>query len=32
MLGPAQLKWLKKTLKKPATFTVFCTNVPMTPR
>ena len=32
MLGPAQLKWLKKTLKKPATFTVFCTNVPMTPK
>ena len=32
MLGPAQLKWLKKTLKKPAIFTVFCTNVPMTPK
>ena len=32
MLGPAQMKWLKKTLKKPATFTVFCTNVPMTPK
>ena len=32
MLGPAQQKWLKKTLKKPATFTVFCTNVPMTPK
>ena len=32
MLGPAQLKWLKKTLKKPAKFTVFCTNVPMTPK
>ena len=32
MLGPAQMKWLKKTLKKPATFTVFCTNVPVTPK
>ena len=32
MLGTAQLKWLKKTLKKPATFTVFCTNVPITPK
>ena len=32
MLGPAQMKWLKKTLEKPATFTVFCTNVPVTPK
>lgn len=32
MLGPAQLKWLKQTLKKPATFTIFCTNVPLTPK
>ena len=32
MLGSAQMKWLKKTLKKPATFTVFCTNVPVTPK
>jgi len=32
MLGSAQMKWLKKTLKKPAAFTVFCTNVPMTPK
>jgi len=31
MLGPIQLKWLKQTLKKPATFTVICTNVPMAP-
>ena len=32
MLGPVQMKWLKKTLKKPATFTVFCTNVPVAPK
>ncbi len=32
MLGPVQMKWLKKTLKKPATFTVFCSNVPVTPK
>lgn len=32
MLGPAQMKWLRKTLKQPAVFTVFCTNVPVTPR
>ena len=32
MLGKAQMKWLKKTLKEPATFTVFCTNVPVTPK
>ena len=32
MLGPAQMKWLKKTLKEPAIFTVFCTNVPVTPK
>jgi len=33
MLGPVQMKWLKKTLKeKPATFTVICTNVPMAPK
>ena len=32
MLGPAQMKWLKKTLKEPATFTVLCTNVPVTPK
>ena len=32
MLGSAQMKWLKKTLKHPAVFTVFCTNVPLTPK
>tara|TARA_B100001123_G_scaffold153928_3_gene178333 strand:- start:1141 stop:2436 length:1296 start_codon:yes stop_codon:yes gene_type:complete len=32
MLGSAQMKWLKKTLKQPAVFTVFCTNVPLTPK
>ncbi|MCH2064394.1 MAG: alkaline phosphatase family protein [Roseibacillus sp.] len=32
MLGPVQMKWLRKTLKQPAVFTVFCTNVPVTPR
>ena len=33
MLGPVQMKWLKKTLtKKPATFTVICNNVPMAPK
>jgi len=32
MLGPAQMEWLKQTLKKPAVFTVFCTNVPVTPK
>jgi alkaline phosphatase D len=32
MLGPAQMQWLKKTLKKPATFTVFCSNVPLAPK
>ena len=32
MLGPAQMTWLKKTLKEPATFTVLCTNVPVTPK
>ncbi|MDA7507728.1 alkaline phosphatase family protein, partial [Akkermansiaceae bacterium] len=33
MLGPVQMKWLKKTLtEKPATFTVICTNVPMAPK
>ena len=32
MLGSAQMKWLKNTLKKPAVFTVLCTNVPMTPK
>ncbi len=33
MLGPAQMKWLKATLsKKPATFTVFCSNVPLAPK
>ena len=32
MLGPAQMKWLKQTLKQPAVFTVFCTNVPLTPK
>lgn len=32
MLGPAQMKWLKKTLtEKPATFTVICSNVPIAP-
>jgi len=30
MLGPVQMKWLKKKLKKkPGTFTVICSNVPM---
>ena len=33
MLGPVQMKWLKKTLSdKPATFKVICTNVPMAPK
>ena len=32
MLGKAQMKWLKKTLKEPATFTVFCSNVPLAPK
>ncbi len=33
MLGPVQMKWLKKTLThKPATFTVICSNVPMAPK
>ena len=32
MLGKAQMKWLKKTLKEPAIFTIFCTNVPVTPK
>ena len=32
MLGSAQMKWLKNTLKKPATFTVLCSNVPITPK
>ena len=33
MLGPVQMKWLKKALtEKPATFTVICTNVPMAPK
>ncbi len=32
MLGPVQMKWLKKTLKEPSVFTVLCSNVPMTPR
>jgi len=33
MLGPVQMKWLKKTLtEKPATFKVICTNVPMAPK
>jgi len=33
MLGPVQMKWLKKTLTaKPATFIVICTNVPMAPK
>ena len=32
MLGAVQLKWLKKTLKKPATFTVICSNVPLAPK
>ena len=31
MLGSAQMRWLKDSLKKPATFKVLCTNVPMTP-
>ncbi|MEM7143502.1 MAG: alkaline phosphatase D family protein [Verrucomicrobiota bacterium] len=32
MLGPVQLKWLKKTLKtSDATFKVLCCNVPMAP-
>ena len=33
MLGPVQMKWLKKTLtEKPATFKIICTNVPMAPK
>ena len=33
MLGPAQMKWLKSVLsKKPATFTVICSNVPLAPK
>ena len=33
MLGPVQMKWLKKTLKKsPGTFKVICSNVPMAPK
>ncbi len=32
MLGKAQMKWLKKTLNEPAIFTIFCTNVPVTPK
>ena len=32
MLGPAQMEWLKKTLKKPAVFTVICSNVPLAPK
>jgi alkaline phosphatase D len=33
MLGPVQMKWLKKTLAdEPATFKVICTNVPMAPK
>ena len=33
MLGPVQMDWLKKSLtKKPATFTIICSNVPMAPR
>ena len=31
MLGSSQMRWLKDSLKKPATFKVLCTNVPMTP-
>jgi len=32
MLGPAQMEWLKKILKKPAVFTVICSNVPLAPK
>ena len=33
MLGPAQMKWLKSVLsKRPATFTVICSNVPLAPK
>ena len=32
MLGPVQMKWLKKALKKPAKFTILCSNVPMAPK
>lgn len=33
MLGPVQMKWLKKTLAdKSATFKVICSNVPMAPK
>ena len=33
MLGPAQMKWLQKTLrKKSTTFTVICSNVPLAPK
>jgi alkaline phosphatase D len=32
MLGPTQMKWLEKTLvKKPAKFTIICSNVPLAP-
>lgn len=31
MLGPVQMKWLKKTLKEEATFKVLCSNVPFAP-
>ena len=31
MLGPVQMKWLKKTLREKATFTVICSNVPFAP-
>ena len=31
MLGPVQMAWLKKTLKKPATFKILCSNVPLAP-
>ena len=31
MLGPVQFEWLKGALKKPAKFTVICSNVPMAP-
>ena len=32
MLGPVQMEWLKKALKKPANFTIICSNVPMAPK
>ena len=32
MLGPVQMKWLKRTLREEATFKVICSNVPFAPK